>query len=194
MQVQEERAQVTVCTHLPVLKGTHIWALHLQQCTVNRTQYTVQCTHISISNMQRSTPIASVHSYTIACLVDTMSTVRSANTDPCVPDLPFASLPTRLATSLQLLQVKKGLHQMPVHPTHAALPVAATGRQHPIHKYLWWIRTASQHCRPLSMLSPHKESAYTANVLCMFSHMCTHCDSAWAQNMKIHEMWPSTYN
>ena len=46
MQVQEECAQVTVCTHLPVLKGTHIWALHLQQCTVNRTQYTVQCMHI----------------------------------------------------------------------------------------------------------------------------------------------------
>lgn len=164
MQVQEERAQETVRTHLPVLEGTHIWALlHLQQCTMNRAQYTVHVrTHAS--NMHRTTPITEaqhiLYIYYSMLNEDTMSTVHSANTCPCVPDLPFASLPARLATSLQLLLVKKGVHQTPDHPTHAAPPAAATGRQHPIHKHLWCITTASQHCRPLSTLYTQRTCIY----------------------------------
>ena len=127
--------------------------------------------------MHRTTPITSVHSaayyiYYSMLSDDTTSTVYSANAYPCVPDLPFAFLPARLATSLQLLQVKKGLHQTPVHPTRAAPPVAATGRHHPIHT-----QTPLMNQDSLTALqaTQHALSTHQVPILLMFSACLVTC-------------------
>ena len=157
VRTQVERTHTSYSRYSPSSVGRHP---HLSQ-----TPTAVHSGQVSASMYTSSTLHTSNDFGTLCCttyihiVVFLGKIVMSPCTHPCVHALPFAFPPAQLATSLRLLQAKKGLQQKLVHPIHGAPPVAV-GRQHPINKHLR-IKAPTQHYRPLFMLCP----AHTNGVL-----------------------------
>ena len=156
-------------------------AVHHEQDSIYSVRTYIR-THVS--NMHRTTPITSVHSaayyiYYSMFSEDATSTVQ-IHTLVCLTYVRTFRLPSSSTRHFFAVASSEEGVAPDASPPHSCSSSCSSHRETSPNSHTNTFDESGQpHSTPgHSACSLHTPSVYTANVLCMFSHMCTHCDSA----------------